>query len=70
MPIPSGTLPYLLIVATTFNALAATKESSMLLSLQMWIFAELTHMIVVAAVSSKSMRKVAGTCMSTLKLVL
>jgi len=59
--IPANTLTCLPILATTFDALAATKVPDMLLSLQMWIFAELSQMIVTATVSSKSTRKVAST---------
>ena len=53
-PIPAGTLTWPPIVATTFDVSADTIDSNMLLSLQICVFAELSQMIVAAAVSSKS----------------
>ena len=50
--IPAGKLTWPPIVATTFAVLASFIDSNMFRSLQIWMFAELSQMIVTSTVSS------------------
>ena len=67
--IPAGKLTWHPIVVTTLFTVAMTMGSNIFRLLQVWMLAELSHIIVVTAESSKSTRYIERMRLSTLKAV-